>query len=200
MSTTDTQLIERICQRNLDRTAATDGGIHPKKRVPCITEAKLAATEQSLGFSLPPLIRSLYLHVGNGGFGPQYGIVGTKGGAKLDGNTLETCYADLLNLANENPTWQWPHQLLPLSNYGCGMWSCVDLTYQRHPMFLWDPNNLQNDLEGHDAQENWSNSFWNQGLSLRKWLLGWLDAVEGPEPKWPSASWTRKRLGFKMTS
>jgi hypothetical protein len=67
-------------------------------------------------------------------------------------------------------------------------------------MFLWDPNNLQDDLEGQDAQENWSNSFWDQGLSLRKWLLGWLDAVEEPEPKWSSASWTRKRLGFKLTS
>ena len=66
------------------------------------------------------------------------------------------------------------------------------------PMILWDPNNLNADLDGPDARLNWGNSFWDQGLSFRTWLEGWLTEKEQPEPKWPSDSWMRKRLGFRL--
>ncbi len=200
MSLTDSQLILRLAARNADRSAATDNGGHSKKRVPCVTASGLDAVEKSLGFPLPALIRSLYSEVGNGGFGPEYGIVGTKVGAKLDGYTLESCYAWLLSLGSDNSAWQWPHRLLPLANYGCGMWSCVDLTYQRHPLILWDPNNLDDELEDDEARLNWSHSFWDQGLSLKKSLVNWLNGTEDFDPKRPTASWTRKRLGFKIVT
>jgi hypothetical protein len=196
-------LIQRLRDRNADRERATTGGIHPPKAVPPVSAKALQATERAIAFKLPELVRVLYLKVGNGGFGPEYGIVGTKGGAKLDGCTLETCYRDMLALESENSVWRWPKHLLPLANYGCGMWSCVDCEYQKLPMILWDPNNLDVDAEGADARLNWGNSFWDQGRSLRTWLEGWLAADEDderiePEPKWPSDSWMRKRLGFRL--
>ncbi|MGB7323632.1 MAG: SMI1/KNR4 family protein, partial [Rubripirellula sp.] len=112
MAASDTKLIERLQQRNADRANATDGGIHPRKPVPCVNKRDLLATEESLGFALPEAVRTLYLQIGNGGFGPQYGIVGTKGGAKLDGSTLETCYQQMLELENECSAWKWPSMLL----------------------------------------------------------------------------------------
>ena len=198
MTTFAAQLVERLQGRNADRAIATDGGIHPRKSVPCATKRNLLTTEATLKFELPELVRALYLKVGNGGFGPQYGIVGTKGGAKLDGFTLETCYQQMLDLENECSAWRWPPRLLPLANLGCGMWSCVDCSYARLPMFLWDPNPLDDELENGNAQQNWGNSFWDQGLSLKKWLVHWLDAIDEPEPKWPSPAWAKKRLGFNM--
>ncbi len=191
-------LIQRLQQRNVDRERATTGGIHPRKPVPPVSARALQAVERVIGFKLPELLRAIYLKVGNGGFGPEYGIVGTKGGAKLDGDTLETCYRDLLKLEKENSVWRWPARLLPVANYGCGMWSCVDCEYQKLPMVLWDPNNLKSDLDGDDARINWGNSFWAQGRSLKSWLEGWLAGKREPEPKWPSRSWTRKRLGFTL--
>jgi hypothetical protein len=65
-------------------------------------------------------------------------------------------------------------------------------------MVLWDPNNLDAELGGADARLNWGNSFWDQGLSFRKWLEGWLAGKQPPEPKWPSDSSMRKRLGFAL--
>jgi hypothetical protein len=198
MTASDTQLIERLQLRNADRTTATDGGIHPREAIRCVTKQDLSATEKSLGFTLPEIVRALYLQVGNGGFGPQYGIVGTRGGAKLDGCTLETCYQQMLKLEEECSAWTWPPMLLPLANLGCGMWSCVDCTYARLPMFLWDPNPLDPDLEADDALLNWGHSFWDQQMSLKKWLSGWLDCYDEPEPKRPTASWAEKRLGYRM--
>lgn len=194
----DEHLIQRLQVRNADRERATDGGIHARNPIPPVAAKTLQVAERSVGFKLPGLLRAVYLKVGNGGFGPEYGIVGTKGGAKLDGCTLETCYQNMLKLEKENSVWSWPIHLLPLANYGCGMWSCVDCEYQKLPMILWDPNNLDSDLDGADARLNWGNSFWDQGLSFRMWLEGWLAEKQQPEPKWPSDSWMRKRLGFKL--
>jgi hypothetical protein len=158
----------------------------------------LQAAERAVGFKLPELVRAVYLKVGNGGFGPGYGIVGTKGGAKLDGCTLESCYRDVSQLEDENAVWRWPRCLLPLANYGCGMWSCVDCEHKRLPMILWDPNNLDSELDAGDARLNWGSSFWGQGASLRMWLKGWLTQKQEPEPKWPSDAWMKKRLGFTL--
>jgi hypothetical protein len=37
-------------------------------------EVEIAAAERALGFGFPPLLRKLYLEIGNGGFGPGYGL------------------------------------------------------------------------------------------------------------------------------
>ena len=167
MRSSDERLIQRLQERNADRARATDGGTHSRKPVPPVTVTALQVAERAMGFKLPELLRAIYLQVGNGGFGPEYGVVGTKRGAKLDGDTLETCYQKMQKLEKENFVWRWPQHLLPVANYGCGMWSCVDCAYQKLPMVLWDPNNLDADLDGSDARLNWDNSFWDQGLSLR---------------------------------
>jgi hypothetical protein len=198
MRASDERLIQRLQERNADRERATDGGIHPRKPSPPVAAKALQAAERAIGFRLPELLRAIYLEVGNGGFGPEYGIVGTKGGAKLDRCTLEACYQKMLKLENENPVWRWPQHLLPVANYGCGMWSCVDCAYQKLPMLLWDPNILDADLDGADARLNWSNSFWDQGLSLKTWLERWLAERQQPDPDPPSDSWMRKRLGFRL--
>jgi SMI1 / KNR4 family (SUKH-1) len=192
------ELVQRLQERNADRDRATDGGIHPRKPVAPVAAKAVQVAERAIGFNLPELLSAIYLKVGNGGFGPEYGIVGIKWGAKLGGYTLETCYQSMLKLEKENSVWRWPQQLLPVANYGCGMWSCVDCAYQKLPMVLWDPNNLDADLDSADARLNWGNSFWDQGLSLKTWLEGWLAEEQQPEPKWPSDSWMRKRLGFRL--
>jgi hypothetical protein len=194
----DERLIQRLQDRNADREHATTNGTHPPKPLPPVSTTALQSAERAIGFKLPGLVGALYLKVGNGGFGPEYGIVGIKGGAKLDGCTLESCYQNMLKLKKENSVWRWPEHLLPLANCGCGMWSCVDCDYQRLPMIIWDPNNLDEELEGSDAQLNWGNSFWDQGRSAKRWLDEWLAAKPQPEPKWPSDSWMKKRLGFTL--
>jgi hypothetical protein len=104
----------------------------------------------------------------------------------------------MAKLARENPVWRWPERLLPLANYGCGMWSCVDCEYRTLPMILWDSDNLDSDLTAADARLNWGNSFWDQRLAFRAWLEGWLAGKPEPEPEWPSDAWMRKRLGFTL--
>src|SRR5260221_14743324 len=53
---------------------------------PPASEAQMRKTEQQLGFALPPLLRLLYTHVANGGFGPGYGLFGVIGGFSFTGS------------------------------------------------------------------------------------------------------------------
>src|SRR5258708_36322398 len=39
-----------------------------------VTQAYLTQAEEMLGFLLPPLLKRIYRDVGNGGFGPGYGL------------------------------------------------------------------------------------------------------------------------------
>jgi hypothetical protein len=113
MRVSDKDLIQRLQKRNADRERATTGGIHPRRPLPPVTVKELQVAERAIGFKVPELLRAIYLRVGNGGFGPEYGIVGIKGGAKLDGYTLETCYREMAKLEKENSVWRWPKRLLP---------------------------------------------------------------------------------------
>jgi hypothetical protein len=49
---------------------------------PPATEEQLRQTEEMMGFPHPPLLRALYLHVANGGFGPEEGLIGVPGGCR----------------------------------------------------------------------------------------------------------------------
>jgi hypothetical protein len=51
------------------------------------TPQAIALAEVALRYSLPTLLRRLYLEVGNGGFGPGYGVLGLQGG-HLDDKAL----------------------------------------------------------------------------------------------------------------
>jgi hypothetical protein len=48
--------------------------------------------EKQLGLSLPALLKSVYLQVGNGGFGPGLGLIGLKRGYASDFGTLAETY------------------------------------------------------------------------------------------------------------
>ena len=193
MLASELSLIQRLKERNSDRQRATDDSRwHPTKSIPPVAAKNLQSAEFVLGFRLPAFLRAIYLMVGNGGFGPSYGIVGTRGGFKHEKQTLESCYRSMPRLQKENSIWHWPKRLLPLGYYGCGMWSCVDCEYKKLPMITWDPNNLDAELNGADARRNWGNSFWDQGESLKTWLEGWRTDKPEPEPKWPAWTWMRR--------
>jgi hypothetical protein len=188
MLTSALALIQRLKARNAERKLATECGARPAKPVSPATLKNVRIVERAIGFRLPALLRAIYLKVGNGGFGRVYGIVGT--------GSLKSCYREMLKLEKENAVWRWPQRLLPLANYGCGMWSCVDCEYERLPMILWDPVNLDEELEGSEARLIWGNAFWDQGKSFKRWWEDWLAGKEERDPRWPSDAWMKKRLGF----
>lgn len=117
--------------------------------LPPASEALLQQTEERLGFPLPPLLRALYAHVANGGFGPGTGLKGIPEGYGKKGypysNDNDTIvdqylwrgYASTFDLTQiEKPEQQkysnlevpygvWPKQLLPICDMGCAQEACL---------------------------------------------------------------------------
>ena len=49
-----------------------------------VSREAVKVAEERLGFPLPPLLGALWVEVGNGGFGPGYGLFGLEGGHEDD--------------------------------------------------------------------------------------------------------------------
>src|SRR5439155_12589651 len=94
-----TTLKERIRQKCDEQGWRPDEALHRREiapHYPPATESQLLATEVALGFPLPPILRTLYAQVANGGFGPGFGIVGALGGfgcRSIGGNIVEAYHA-----------------------------------------------------------------------------------------------------------
>ena len=82
------------------------------------TREQLEDVERQLGFSLPRLLRHLYLHLANGEVGFGYGILpGAQLLAEYRSICEETCF---------DGAWHWPKLLIPLCSWGDTLYSYLD--------------------------------------------------------------------------
>lgn len=139
---------------------------------PTLTESEIQTIEKKLGFTLPNLLRRLYLEVSNGGYGPSYGILSFGEGLKADYNLdiIET-YEQFCQIDPKDPFWKWPRKLLPICNLGCGMYICVDCSTFEGATVWFEPN-------PHNDGETWDNSFICFTNSIEEWLIAWLENTE----------------------
>lgn len=139
-------LIARIKARVADPLRAVDAEdwINPMPTLrPAAKPAEVDAAEEALGFPIPPLLRRLYVEVGNGGFGPAYGLLGvpTIPATPFQADIV-VLYTQIYSvpLPEESPSWRWPRGLVPLISIGCNIMECVDFLHPPHPLVVDDPN------------------------------------------------------------
>jgi SMI1 / KNR4 family (SUKH-1) len=141
--------------------------VPPSRAVPPpLTEADVAQAETALGFPLPPLLRELYLHVGNGGFGPDRGILSLENASDWEQSAVEI----YLQNRQESPTlpeWKWPAAMLPICDWGCAMFSCLDCANPPYAVLTFEY--VSGPME---------NSFIRSRDSLESWLRDWLAGIE----------------------
>lgn len=116
--------------------------------------ATLRSAERTLGFTLPALLGRVYTEVGNGGFGPGSGLLGLEGGYPQDGQVLTDRYPVLVAQG-------WRDGLLPLWDWGCAAWSCVDAVNPDGPI-----------VTAHER------GFTVTRFHLADWLAAWCAGVE----------------------
>ncbi|MFD8308195.1 SMI1/KNR4 family protein [Streptomyces sp. NPDC059690] len=133
----------------------------------------LSRAEAALGFCLPPLLADLYLRIGDGGFGPEYGLL-----PLLDGPPAGEPAAVVQYLANresgrKDPDWPWPEGVLPISHWGCAMYACVDCRSPEATVLLFEPN-------PGDPDHAWFVDTPTLADWLRSWVegTGWWDVME----------------------
>ena len=157
---------------------------------PPATEEQLLATEESLGFLLPPMLRTLYVLVANGGFGPGYGITGARGGYYFgdDGRyqTTDMCtdsdsaveYIDLTDYekTHGNPEHielhpgMWSARFLHLCYDGCGEDHFLDGNSGR----------VYHVGCGSHEEKGYASLISYEANSLEEWLEKWLQGETAP--------------------
>jgi hypothetical protein len=125
---------------------------------PRVTAEQVALVESQLGFGLPHLLRRIFEEVADGGFGPAYGIFPTQAGYSEAGQD-ETIVEVRTKLARDS---QWPARLLPLCDWGCASWSCLDCRADDGAVVT-----LAEEL-----------GFFHTGLGLHSWLKAWLAGAD----------------------
>jgi hypothetical protein len=165
----DDLILAAIRRRLKISTTDLDGG----RRAPLrpADPADIANDERQLGFALPPLLKRIYTEIGNGGFGPGYGLTGLTNGVPDDtGKTAPVLYQQFSEDNAGEPTWRWPKKLLPICHWGCAILSCVDCAAPSFPMRIFDPNM-------HEA-DDWADAFFDEADSFDAWIKAWADGAD----------------------
>jgi hypothetical protein len=137
-------LIARIKARVADPLLAVDAATWfvpmPTVSQPATT-AEVDAAEAALGFPIPLLLKRLYTEIGNGGFGPSYGLEGVPTIPPTTGTAdIVALYERYSEPWPEYPAHQWPRGLVPLISGGCLLMECLDFTRPPYTVVVFDGN------------------------------------------------------------
>jgi hypothetical protein len=177
-----TDLLSRISARahEDEPTTSFPGGLPAP-----LSSAEIADAEVRLGFSLHPLLVAIYRDVANGGFGPDHQLLSLTGGATPEQAVVVYTQARAENAGTD---WAWPEGVLPILDWGCGMYACVDCRSSEGTVLLFEPNPGDPDL-----------AWWIDSPSLAAWFehyvndTGWWIKAERGEDlddmaPWPEAA------------
>ncbi|MEU9035871.1 SMI1/KNR4 family protein [Streptomyces sp. NPDC048352] len=142
------QLLEQVTEH------VRDPARRRGRRLPVpLAPAEADRAEQILGFALPPLLAALYTRVGDGGFGPEGGLLPLR-------------QAIAAYESGRASDWGWPEGVLPIADFGCAMYACVDCRSETAQVLLFEPN------VGEPAL-----AWYLHSPSLAGWLRDWLDGA-----------------------
>jgi hypothetical protein len=135
-------------------------------KFPAPSQEEIQEVEAAVGYAMPAELVELYSKRGNGGFGPDYGLLGLASGHVTDqGDTALSLYRSLSQADPDEPLWEWPAHLLPILHVGCAIHYCIDLSSPGHPVVQFDPH------AGRPGG-SWEMAFSVVFPELRAWLGG----------------------------
>lgn len=168
-------LLAKLCERVRSSSGHTDmGGVY-ENAFPPITAEDVRGAEANLGFDLPPLLRDIYIGVGNGGVGPGYGLIGIDCGRPFHPG-ISSDLVGLYRSFRRRPSRDepWAAGLLPICHWGCSYFSYIDCALPAAPVMA-----LDEDSHGHGP---WGCAFSLHAASFEEWMERWI----GGEVLWKS--------------
>jgi hypothetical protein len=165
-------IIAKLRERVAEPTRVNDNADQfPRTTPPPVSTATMAEAEALLRQTIPPLLRDAYLHVGDGGFGPGYGLLHLLTNEADPGETIVELHAAFTATDPDDHSWAWPTSLLPFCEWGCAIRSCVDASSPDGGVITFDPGTR-------GPGEPMSLVFAQTHTSLREWFSDWLAGVD----------------------
>ncbi|NYH53999.1 hypothetical protein HNR06_003588 [Nocardiopsis arvandica] len=146
-------------------TALASGRLDPLPPLTPASEDAVRECEELLGRPMPPLLRRCYLELGDGGFGPGYGLLPLR--KQENGASVIGALEQQAELPGELQSMAEP--LLSLCDWGCGIESLVDCGDPSGGMWAIDPNTMTEDDPG--------TMLLPQELTFTEWMRRWTDGT-----------------------
>jgi len=132
----------------------------------------LDGAEAAIGRTLPLLLRAVYLRVGDGGFGPAYGLLPLFSPEPGDDHdSLVGRYLSLSTRQPRDPNWSWPPNLVPFCDWGGGISTCTDCSTEQGAVLTFDPDSYE---DGGPM----ASAFAQTHPSVEAWFSDWLRGVD----------------------
>jgi len=143
-------LLAAIRERAQDPARYRDSGAEWRRPVRAIPDkAGVQAVESELGVRFPELLLAVYIGIGDGGFGPGYGLLPLSPlKAEPDQDSVLGLHQVLSAVDPEESSWVLPRPLVPFCDWGCAIRSCVDCSTDAGAVVTFDPN-------AHKEGEGW---------------------------------------------
>lgn len=161
------ELIERLRERVSISPTTDCQQLPPILPRPPLQAGDVEAFTRETGIRLPRLLERIYLEVGDGGFGPDWGINPLHNGG-------ESSVAGWDRIERREwpsgPPDGWPDPLLRIAEVGCNAYVGLDASSDDGQIYIVDP------LQGTDDPTSW---LIPQNLTLAQWLSDWLAKPTG---------------------
>ncbi|WNZ56017.1 SMI1/KNR4 family protein [Microbulbifer sp. MKSA007] len=103
--------------------------------------------KEKTGIELPVSLVELYKEKGNGGFGPDCGMLGIITGHKTDlDDSILSLYQSFCSGDPDDPNWVWPKELVPFIHVGCAIHYCIDSTSSASSVIEFDPTDYASEV------------------------------------------------------
>ncbi|MEU8138815.1 SMI1/KNR4 family protein [Streptodolium elevatio] len=147
-----------------EEVAAYFAGAERGPVFPPASAADVEAAERRIGYALPDLLRRVYTEIGDGGFGPDFGLVSLRRGQRMPGDLTDwpSVHTDRTHRYGAPPR-SW----LLLAFGGCSMEWHLSLTAVGNPVLLYDADGWEAPWgqNPHDGLRH--------AMPLRRWLSIW---------------------------
>jgi hypothetical protein len=149
-----------------------EGLQNPEDARPPLDLKAINSAEEQLGFPLPPLLRELFIQIGNGGFGPGYGLLRLMGNHPKDDGAIVSTYKMSTgpDVPREYDSWHPRH--IDIVDWGCNIYSVLDCTTAEGPVYRYWMDRYREESDGplRDFGVLEANT-------LREWLEAWMSGV-----------------------
>lgn len=127
---------------------------------------QLIELEQTIGLTLPSVVKQLYLFLGNGNFGPDYGFFLLKEDEKIDKITVLEAYQNIHTANIKDWDWELSKLLVPFLYWGANIYSLIDCANPNGAIYVLDKNLKKENT-------TWQHCLWKHCSSMLEWLEKW---------------------------
>ncbi|BDS12862.1 SMI1/KNR4 family protein [Aureispira anguillae] len=133
--------------------------------------------ENKIGLILPSIVKQLYLSLGNGDFGPDYGFFLLAEDPKIDKLTIAQAYQDIHTAKIKDWDWELSKLLVPFLYWGADIYSLVDCASPDGAIYVLDKNLKK-------ENSTWQSCVWKHHSTMLEWLEKWSEGDVSGRALW----------------